>query len=191
MHAILSSPNNRVQGFLAAGHVCAVMGYWEYPPIAEKYQVPIAVTGFEPVDIMQGILATVHQLEEGRVEVENAYSRTVTFKGNIPAQAVINRVFEACDRKWRGIGSIPMSGWCLQPEFSYFNAEHRFDVGQIQPDESPLCISGLILQGLKKPDECPAFGRECTPEKPLGATMVSGEGACAAYYRYRRDRLPV
>jgi len=191
MHAILSSPNNRVQGFLAAGHVCAVMGYWEYPPIAEEYRVPMAVTGFEPVDIMQGILATVRQLEEGRVEVENAYSRTVTFEGNKPAQAVINRVFEACDRKWRGIGPIPMSGWCLRPEFSEFNAEHRFDVGQIQPDESPLCISGLILQGLKKPDECPAFGRECTPERPLGATMVSGEGACAAYYRYRRDRLPV
>lgn len=191
MHAILSSPNNRVQGFLAAGHVCAVMGYWEYPPIAKKYQVPIAVTGFEPVDIMQGILATVRQLEEGRVEVENAYSRTVTFEGNNPAQAVINRVFEACDRKWRGIGVIPMSGWSLRPEFSKFNAERRFDVAQIQPDESPLCISGLILQGLKKPDECPAFGRECTPEKPLGATMVSSEGACAAYYRYRRDRLLV
>jgi len=191
MHAILGSPNNRVQGFLAAGHVCAVMGYWEYPPIAEKYQVPIAVTGFEPVDIMQGILATVRQLEAGRVEVNNAYTRTVTFEGNKPAQAVINRVFEACDRKWRGIGPIPMSGWCLRSEFSDFNAERRFDVAQIQSDESPLCISGLILQGLKKPDECPAFGRECTPEKPLGATMVSGEGACAAYYRYRRDRLPV
>ncbi|MGD2078358.1 MAG: hydrogenase formation protein HypD [Chloroflexota bacterium] len=191
MHAILSSPRNRVQGFLAAGHVCAVMGYWEYPPIAEQYQVPIVVTGFEPLDIVRGILATVRQLEAGQVGVQNAYERAVTYEGNKPAQAVINRVFELRDRKWRGIGKIPMSGWGLRPEFAAFDAENRFDVEQIQPEESPLCIAGLILQGLKKPDECSAFGVQCTPQTPLGATMVSSEGACAAYYRYRRAALPV
>jgi hydrogenase expression/formation protein HypD len=191
MHAILGSPANRVQAFLAAGHVCAVMGYWEYPPIAEAYQAPIIVTGFEPVDILQGILHAVRQLEAGQNDAENAYSRAVTFAGNQPAQKVINQVFELCDRKWRGIGPIPMSGWCLRSEFADFNAETRFKVDQIQSEESPLCISGLILQGLKKPNECPAFGRECTPEKPLGATMVSSEGACAAYYRYRLDFVDV
>ena len=187
MHAILSSPANRVQSFLAAGHVNAVMGYWEYPSIAEQYSTPIVVTGFEPLDILQGILMTVQQLEEGRAEVQNGYPRAVTFEGNKPAQAVINQVFCECDRKWRGIGTIPNSGWCLTPEFKSFDAENRFDVQQIQSEESPLCIAGLILQGLRKPDECPAFGKECTPEHPLGATMVSNEGACAAYYRYRRD----
>jgi hydrogenase expression/formation protein HypD len=187
MHAILSSPTNRVQSFLAAGHVNAVMGYWEYPPIAEQYQTPIVVTGFEPLDILQGILMTVQQLEEGRAEVENGYPRAVTFAGNKPAQAVINEVFRECDRKWRGIGTIPNSGWCLAPEYAAFDAETRFAVQEIQPEESPLCIAGLILQGLRKPDECSAFGKECTPEHPLGATMVSSEGACAAYYRYRRD----
>jgi hydrogenase expression/formation protein HypD len=186
MHAILGSPLNRVQSFLAAGHVCAVMGYWEYPAIAEQYQAPIVVTGFEPLDILQGILETVKQLEAGQAEATNAYQRAVTFEGNRPAQAVINQVFQECDRKWRGIGTIPASGWCLRPEFAAFDAEVRFDVAAIRPQESPLCISGLILQGLKKPDECPAFGRECTPQHPLGATMVSGEGACAAYYRYKR-----
>ena len=189
MHAILGSPRNRVQGFLAAGHVNAVMGYWEYPPIAEQYKTPMVVTGFEPLDIMQGILQTVQQLEDGRFTVENAYKRAVTFEGNKPAQAVINQVFQECDRKWRGIGTIPQSGWCLRPGFADFNAEIRFDVAAIHPEESPLCISGLILQGLKKPNQCPAFGKECTPEHPLGATMVSGEGACAAYYRYRRDAI--
>jgi hydrogenase expression/formation protein HypD len=187
MHAILSSPQNRVQSFLAAGHVNAIMGYWEYPSIAEQYDTSIVVTGFEPLDILQGILMTVQQLEEGRAEVENGYSRAVTFEGNKPAQAVINQVFCECDRKWRGIGTIPNSGWCLSPEFAAFDAETRFDVQQIQSEESPLCMAGLILQGLRKPDECPAFGKECTPERPLGATMVSNEGACAAYYRYRRD----
>ncbi len=186
MHAILGSPDNRVQGFLAAGHVCAVMGYWEYPPIAEQYQTPIVVTGFEPLDILQGILMTVKQLADGRAEVENAYARAVTFAGNKPAQAVINKVFRPCDRKWRGIGTIPASGYCLRPEFAAFDAEQRFAVGDIQPEESELCQAGLVLQGLLKPDECPAFGKECTPEHPLGATMVSGEGACAAYYRYKR-----
>lgn len=187
MHAILGSPHNRVQGFLAAGHVCAVMGYWEYPPLAQQYQVPIVVTGFEPVDILQGILQTVRQLESGQATAENAYARAVTLAGNQPAQAVIRQVFQTCDRQWRGIGMIPQSGWCLRPEFAAFDAEQRFDVSAIQPNESPICIAGLILQGLKKPHECPAFGRECTPTTPLGATMVSGEGACAAYYRYRRD----
>lgn len=187
MHAILGSPDNRVQGFLAAGHVCAVMGYWEYPPIAREYGVPIVVTGFEPLDIAQGILATVRQLEARRAEVENAYGRAVTHEGNRPAQSVIAAVFEKRDRKWRGIGQIPESGWGLRPAFAAFDAEQRFDVGAITPEESPECIAGLILQGLRKPHDCPAFGDPCTPERPLGATMVSNEGACAAYYRYRGD----
>lgn len=184
MHAILSSTENRVQGFLAAGHVCAVMGYWEYLPIAERYQIPIVVTGFEPVDILQGILMTVRQLEAGMYEVQNAYPRTVTFAGNQPGQKVINQVFETCDRKWRGIGMIPASGWSLRREYAAFDAEQRFQVAHIQPAESPVCIAGLILQGLKKPHQCPAFATDCTPEHPLGATMVSSEGACAAYYKY-------
>jgi hydrogenase expression/formation protein HypD len=188
MHAILGSPDNRVQGFLAAGHVCTVMGYWEYTPIAQKYQVPIAVTGFEPVDILQGILLTVRMLEQSRIEVENAYSRVVTYEGNQEAQAIINKVFTGCDRKWRGIGNIPDSGWCLRPEYSKFDAEKRFLVSQIQPEESSICISGLILQGLRKPMDCPAFGQQCTPEHPLGATMVSSEGACSAYFRYSRKQ---
>ncbi len=184
MRAVLSSPENRVQGFLAAGHVCAVMGYWEYPPISQEYQVPIVVTGFEPLDLLQGILYTVSQLEDGKAEVQNAYPRAVTQPGNQPAQAVINQVFCECDRKWRGIGVIPASGWCLRPEFSRYDAETRFSVGAIQPEESPYCIAGKILQGIKRPFECPAFGTLCTPENPLGATMVSSEGACSAYYRY-------
>lgn len=184
MHAILSSPDCRVQGFLAAGHVCAVMGYWEYKPVAEQYHVPIVVTGFEPIDILQGILMAVRQLEEGRAEVENAYPRAVVYAGNQPAQEMIDRVFMVCDRKWRGIGNIPLSGWCLRPEYARYDAELRFAVSGIAPQESELCLSGAILQGLKKPPDCPAFGKECTPEAPLGATMVSSEGACAAYYRY-------
>ena len=184
MRAILASPDNRVQGFLAAGHVCAVMGYWEYVPIAHEYHVPIVVTGFEPLDIAKGILNTVIQLEDGRSEVENAYSRAVTFEGNKPAQSVIQKVFMTCDRKWRGIGTIAQSGWCLRPEFSEFDAEKRFSVEGISLQESPLCIAGNILQGLRKPVDCPAFGTMCTPQNPLGATMVSSEGACAAYYRY-------
>jgi hydrogenase expression/formation protein HypD len=187
MHAILSSPLNRVQGFLAAGHVCSVMGYWEYPPIAEQYNVPITVTGFEPVDLLQGILLTVRQLEAGTHEVQNAYSRLVTLDGNKPAQAMINRVFQTCDRGWRGIGVIPNSGWMLRPEFHEFDAEARFDVGQIQTRESEICIAGHILQGLKKPAQCPAFGSLCTPQNPLGAPMVSSEGACSAYYRFARS----
>ncbi|MGB3713161.1 MAG: hydrogenase formation protein HypD [Candidatus Promineifilaceae bacterium] len=191
MEAILSSPDNRVQGFLAAGHVCAVMGYWEYAPIADRYQVPIVVTGFEPVDIMQGILATVKQLENGQAKAANAYARVVSFEGNKPAQAVINKIFHQVDRKWRGIGTIPMSGWGLRPEYADFDAEKRFNVEEIQSEESPLCIAGQILQGQKKPGDCSAFRRECTPEHPLGATMVSNEGACAAYYRYRLDLAQV
>ena len=186
MHAILGSPLNRVQGFLAAGHVCAVMGYWEYLPISEKYKTPIVVTGFEPLDIVQGILETVRLLEAQTNGVRNAFQRAVTQGGNKPAQEVIARVFMECDRKWRGIGVIPMSGWCLKPEFAEFDAEKKFDVSEINSQESPICISGEILQGLKKPHDCPAFGSECTPEMPLGATMVSAEGACAAYYKYGR-----
>ena len=187
MNAILSSPINRVQGFLAAGHVCAVMGYWEYQTISAKFKVPVVVTGFEPLDIAQGILLTTRQLEDGRIEVENAYSRVVTFEGNQLAQKVINQVFMECDQKWRGIGTIPSSGWCLRREYSEYDAECRFQVEGIHPEESPLCISGQILQGLKKPYDCTAFGIQCTPENPLGATMVSSEGACAAYYRYRKQ----
>jgi len=189
MTALLDSPTNQVQGFLAAGHVCAVMGYWEYPPLAEKYRVPIVVTGFEPVDLARGILRLVQLLEAGRAEVANAYERSVTLEGNRPAQEVIRQVFELCDRKWRGIGTIPMSGYRLREEFALYDAERRFpEVGRIAAEESSLCISGLILQGRRKPFECPAFGRECTPQTPLGATMVSSEGACAAYYRYGRHR---
>lgn len=184
MHAILSSPSHRVQGFLAAGHVCAVMGYWEYTAIAKKYHTPIVVTGFEPLDLVQGILQVINLLEAGSVEVTNAYPRVVSFEGNRTAQGIINKVFESCDRQWRGIGMIPQSGWRLRPEFSDFDAELRFHVENIQTQESPICISGLVLQGLKKPPECPAFGSLCTPQNPLGATMVSSEGACSAYYRF-------
>ena len=186
LHAILGSPHNRVQGFLLAGHVCAVMGYWEYPEIATQYGIPMALTGFEPLDIVQGILANVQQLEAGRVDIENSYPRAVTFEGNKPAQKMIAKIFRECDRKWRGIGEIPMSGWELRPEFDAFNAEKRFDVSAITTEESPLCIAGQVLQGLKKPHDCSAFGKECIPEHPLGATMVSTEGACAAYYKYGR-----
>jgi hydrogenase expression/formation protein HypD len=186
--AILESPANRVQAFLAAGHVCTVMGYWEYEPLAARYGVSIVVTGFEPLDIVNGILGVVRQLEAGRAEVENAYQRVVTRQGNQPAQKLIAQVFEGTDRQWRGIGMIPDSGWKLRDEYRDFDAEVRFDVGGIQVQESQICISGLVLQGVKKPHECPAFGRECTPAHPLGATMVSSEGACAAYYQYGRYR---
>ena len=186
MRAILSSPGNRVQGFLAAGHVCTVMGTWEYPPIAEEFGVPIVVTGFEQLDLARGILACVRQLEDGRAEVENAYGRAVTESGNRTAQETIREVFEPCDRTWRGIGMIPDSGLRLRPDLSDFDAERRFDVAEVRTEESSVCISGEILQGLKKPPDCPAYGAECTPDHPLGATMVSSEGACAAYHRYGR-----
>ncbi len=186
MEAVLSSPENRVQGFLAAGHVCAVMGYTEYEPIAQKYKVPIVVTGFEPLDIIQGIYMCIHQLEEGLAAVENQYSRSVRREGNLPAQKLIREIFHVVPRKWRGVGEIPQSGLGLRDEYSEFDAELRFGVAQHTADEPAECMSGLVLQGIKKPHECPAFGARCTPEHPLGATMVSSEGACAAYYQYRR-----
>jgi hydrogenase expression/formation protein HypD len=189
MEAILGASDNRVQGFLAAGHVCAIMGYWEYEPIAAHYQVPIVVTGFEPLDLLQGIYMTVDALEAGRVGVENQYSRMVKREGNVVAQKLLAQVFEPCDRAWRGIGTIPMSGYRLRPEYAAYDAEPRFDVGGVTAQESPLCISGLILKGVKKPHECSAFGTLCTPEHPLGAPMVSSEGACAAYYQYGRVAL--
>ena len=188
MEAILSSPSNLVQGFLAAGHVCTVMGTNEYLPISSRYRVPIVVTGFEPVDILQGIAMTVRQLERGQSVVENQYARAVRREGNVPAQQLIRTVFETGNRKWRGIGEIPMSGYHVRENFSSFDAEKIFDVGSMKADESPLCIAGQVLQGLKKPHECSAFGIECTPEKPLGAPMVSSEGACAAYYHFGRFR---
>lgn len=186
MHAILGAKNNKVQGFLAAGHVCTVMGYHQYHPVSEKYKIPIVVTGFEPLDLLKGILMTIQQLESGKFCVENAYSRVVIEAGNLPAQKMINDVFEICDRNWRGIGFIPASGLRLKEEFSYYNAENRFLVDNIQTQESEICIAGQILQGVKKPYQCPAFGTSCTPQHPLGATMVSSEGTCAAYYRYSR-----
>lgn len=186
MEALLSSPTNRVQGFLAAGHVCVIMGVEEYRPIAAKYRVPIVVTGFEPIDILQGIYLCVKQLEEGRHEVENAYARAVRPQGNPPAQHLIREIFEVVPRKWRGIGPIPQSGLGLRAPYRAFDAELKFDVAGQTRDEPTECISGLVLQGVRKPHECPAFGTRCTPEHPMGATMVSSEGACAAYYRYRR-----
>ena len=186
MHTILGSPNNRIQGFLAAGHVCAVMGYWEYPPIAKQYQIPIVVTGFEPLDLMQGILTTVEMLEDGKFDIKNAYQRAVTFEGNKAAQKLINDVFDPVDRKWRGIGTIPHSGLGLKNSLINFDATIKFNSANIQTQESKICIAGEVLQGLKKPRECPAFGTLCTPNSPLGAPMVSSEGACAAYYRYGR-----
>lgn len=186
MAAILASPANRVQGFLAAGHVCAVMGWQEYEPIAARYRVPIVPTGFEPVDILEGILAAVQMLEAGEAAVVNRYPRAVRREGNPTARAVLDEVFTVCDRKWRGIGLIPGSGLDLRDEYAAFDAARKFDVGDLAVEEPTVCISGLILQGLKRPDECPAFGTRCTPLHPLGATMVSSEGACAAYHKYSR-----
>jgi hydrogenase expression/formation protein HypD len=184
--AIMESPTCRVQAFLAAGHVCCVMGTDEYPELTEKYQIPIVVTGFEPLDILEGIRRTVIQLESGRHELENAYPRAVQAGGNLPAKAMLEDVFEVTDRAWRGIGMIPQSGWRLSPAYREFDAEHRFSVTGIHTAESDICRSGEVLQGMIKPHECAAFGKECTPRNPLGATMVSSEGACAAYYLYRR-----
>lgn len=186
MQAILGSPTNRVQGFLAAGHVCTVMGYTEYEPIAREFGVPVVVTGFEPLDILQGLLMCVTQLEEGRCEVENQYARAVRREGNAAAQEMMREVFCVVPRKWRGVGEIPHSGLGLSPAYAEFDAEERFGLADCTTEESPECISGLVLQGEKKPAECSAFGTKCTPERPLGAPMVSSEGACAAYYRYRR-----
>jgi hydrogenase expression/formation protein HypD len=186
MEAIMTSPINRVQAFLAAGHVCSVMGYWQYPALAERYGVPVVITGFEPLDVLDGIRRAVMQLEAGTHEVENAYGRVVNFEGNKPAQEMLRRVFEVTNRMWRGIGMIPSSGWRLNEEYRYYDAEYKFEVNGIVTKESSLCRSGEVLQGAIKPTACPAFGTVCTPRSPLGATMVSSEGACAAYYNYGR-----
>jgi hydrogenase expression/formation protein HypD len=186
MTAILEAPGNRVQGFLGPGHVCTVMGIGEYEPIARRYNVPIVITGFEPIDMLEGVLRTVQQLEAGKAEVENQYARAVRPEGNPQSKKLIDEVFEVCDRKWRGVGSIPQSGYRLREEYRDHDAERLFEVDNIQTEESSVCISGQILRGLQKPHECPAFGRECTPQSPLGATMVSAEGACAAYHAYGR-----
>jgi hydrogenase expression/formation protein HypD len=187
MEAVLSAPDRRVEGFLAAGHVCAVMGFEEYVPIAATYRVPIVVTGFEPLDILQGIWMCVKQLECGRAEVENQYCRAVRRDGNRAAQQLVRKVFQVVPRKWRGIGEIARSGLGLRDAYAAFDAERRFGVAELHVDEPSECLSGLVLQGKIKPHECPAFGTRCTPEHPLGATMVSSEGACAAYFRYRRE----
>ncbi len=186
IEAIVTSPTNRVDGFLAAGHVCSVMGTRQYPPLVAAHRVPIVVTGFEPLDVLEGIRRVVVQLESGRAELDNAYGRVVCEEGNVAAQRMLADVFESCDRRWRGIGDIPASGWRLAERYRDLDAEARFDVTDLDAPESALCHSGEVLQGLIKPTECPAFGKECTPRTPLGATMVSSEGACAAYYQYRR-----
>jgi hydrogenase expression/formation protein HypD len=195
MTAILEAPDNRVQAFLGPGHVCTVVGYEEYEPIASKYRAPIVITGFEPVDMLEGLLLAIRQLEDGRAEVENAYGRAVRREGNSASRALIGEVFEVCDRKWRGVGNIPRSGLRLTTAYATFDAEQRFAVGSIETQEPAVCISGDILRGVRKPHDCPAFGVECTPMNPLGATMVSAEGACAAYYAYGRhlhaSRVPV
>jgi len=189
IEALLSSPTNRVQGFLAAGHVCTVMGYEEYIPLAARYRTPIVVTGFEPVDIMQGVYMAVKQLEEGRAEVENQYARSVKREGNVPARRLLADVFRPADRTWRGIGEIPNSGYALSPDYEQYDAERIFDLAAITTRESAECIAGEVLQGRKKPNQCQAFAKSCTPEHPLGAPMVSSEGACAAYFHFGRSRM--
>jgi hydrogenase expression/formation protein HypD len=184
--AIMTSPGNRVQAFLAAGHVCTVMGLRQYPALAERHRVPIVATGFEPLDVLEGIRRAVRQLERGEARVENAYERAVSMDGNLVAQQMLAEVFEVTDRRWRGIGTIPASGWRLSDAYRGFDAALRFDVGDIHTEESALCHSGEVLQGALKPNQCPAFGGACTPRTPLGATMVSSEGACAAYYHAGR-----
>ena len=189
IEALMSGYNSNINGFLAAGHVCTVMGYEEYIPLTEKYKIPIVVTGFEPIDILHGILKCVTLLEEGKNVVENQYSRAVRKEGNIPAKEVIRKVFEVTDRKWRGIGLIPKSGLKLKDEFAEFDAEKIFEISDLKVDEPEVCIAGEVLQGLKIPTDCPAFGKECTPENPLGAPMVSSEGACAAYFHYKKVKI--
>jgi len=189
IEALLGAPDNRVEAFLAAGHVCTVMGFAEYEPIATRYRVPLIVTGFEPLDIVQGVLMAVRQLERRRAEVENQYTRSVRREGNRAARAVLAEVFEVCDRKWRGIGEIPASGFRVSERFAAFDAERRYPISSLTTEESPHCIAGLVLRGQKKPSDCPAFGTLCTPDRPLGAPMVSSEGACAAYYHYGRYRV--
>jgi hydrogenase expression/formation protein HypD len=188
MDALLSDRENVVQGFLAAGHVCTVMGYADYEPIAERFRVPIVPTGFEPLDLLQGLHILLSMLESGEHGVRNQYKRSVAREGNPAARALLEQVFEPCDRAWRGIGVIPQSGWKLRPAYASFDAEQRFGVSTLTAPENPICIAGEILKGLKKPTACPAFGRSCQPEHPIGAPMVSSEGACAAYFRYGRDR---
>jgi hydrogenase expression/formation protein HypD len=187
MRAVLSSPDNRVQAFIAAGHVCTITGMEEYRPLAAEFRVPIVITGFEPLDILQGVLMCVRQLETGRCEVENQYARSVRPQGNVSARRQMEEVFQIVPRKWRGIGEIPASGLALREVFAAFDAERRFGVEHVTAEESGECIAGEVLQGRKKPPDCPAFGVRCTPDWPLGAPMVSAEGACAAYYRYRRN----
>ncbi|HMM27774.1 MAG TPA: hydrogenase formation protein HypD [Aggregatilineaceae bacterium] len=195
LDVLLGAPEVNVQAFLLAGHVCAVMGYWEYEPLVARYRVPMVVTGFEPLDLVHGIRLAIRQLEQGRAEVENAYGRVVVAReGNRPAQQIIETVFEGCDRNWRGIGLIPASGWRLRPDYAAYDAARRFAVDGITTQESPLCHAGDVLKGVLKPNECPAFGTLCTPRKPLGAPMVSSEGACAAYYnfgRFEASQLPL
>jgi hydrogenase expression/formation protein HypD len=188
IEALLSNRETKIQAFLAAGHVCTVMGYEEYIPLSEKYKVPIVVTGFEPVDILQGIYMAVRQLEEKRYKVENQYGRVVSKQGNIPAKELLKTVFKTVDRKWRGIGTIPQSGFRLKDSYSEFDAEKVFDVAEVEVSESPLCIAGEVLQGLKKPSDCSAFSSLCTPEHPHGAPMVSSEGVCAAYFHYKKHK---
>jgi len=185
IQVLLSSPHHRIDGFLAAGHVCSVMGYHEYLPLADSFHVPIVVTGFEPLDLTQGILACLKQLEGGYHTVENQYARSVTQNGNGAAQQTIQKVFHNVDATWRGIGPIPSSGLALRSEYADLDAEIKFDLQNYTIEDSGDCISGLVLQGLKKPTDCSLFGTTCTPEHPFGATMVSSEGACAAYYRYK------
>jgi hydrogenase expression/formation protein HypD len=186
IEAIMSSAENQVQAFLAAGHVCSVMGYWEYPSLADQFKIPIVVTGFEPLDLLDGIRRAVIQLEKGEHRVENAYERIVSYAGNLEAQQLLAEVFEVTDRAWRGIGVIPKSGWRLSEKYRAFDAEERFQISGIHTAESPLCKAGDVLRGAIKPAQCPAFGTDCTPRRPLGATMVSSEGACAAYFNYGR-----
>lgn len=191
MTTILQSPQNQVRGFLGPGHVCTVMGYREYEAISSRYRVPIVITGFEPLDILDGVLKVVRQLESNEACVDNQYSRVVSREGNLELQDLVSQVFDVCDQKWRGVGMIPKSGYRLSEAFRDYDAGRRFEVGEIETKESPLCISGQILKGVKKPPDCPAFGTLCTPQHPLGATMVSAEGACAAYYQYGRCHEPV
>ncbi|MBI4877558.1 MAG: hydrogenase formation protein HypD [Acidobacteria bacterium] len=191
IHALMASSECRVRAFIAPGHVCTVMGYWQYEDLAARYRVPIVVAGFEPVDLLEAILKVVAQLEDGRAKVENQYVRSVTREGNRPAQAAIAEVFEVCDRKWRGIGSIPQSGWRIREEFSAWDADCVFGPPETAVEEPAECVSALVLQGLRKPVDCPAFGSRCTPERPLGAPMVSAEGACSAYYQFRRHSARV
>ena len=191
MRLILSSPANRVQGFIAPGHVCTVMGYREYEDLVAEFHVPMVVGGFEPLDLLESISMLVSQLEEGHAEVENQYARSVNSEGNLPAQNILREVFEVSDRQWRGIGPIAGSGYRLRDEYADFDAERVFDVGESHAAEPKECISALVLQGLKKPVDCPAFGKRCTPMTPLGAPMVSAEGACAAYYQYRRHATAI